>query len=186
MHKTMNQINYGKLVDEAMHHIVYKVLKNIEKDGLPHDHHFFISFITKHPEVKISEALRNKYPHEMTVVLQYQFHNLKVDEKGFSVTLSFTGNQESVYVPLSAITTFADPSVQFGLQFREAESFDESDIDDEDLDMITEEIKRQLEEDMEHEDGARGGASTKSDDDNVISLEDFKRKKEKNGTHNPK
>lgn len=185
----MDQINYGKLVDEAMHHIVYKVLKNIEKEGLPHDHHFFISFATKHPEVNISEALRNKYPHEMTVVLQYQFHNLKVDEKGFAVTLSFTGTQESIYVPLVAITTFADPSVQFGLQFRDAESFDKSDINDEDLDMITEEIKRQLEEDMESEKSTRPGftkASKKSGDNNVISLEDFRKNKNQNGTHHTK
>lgn len=185
----MTQINYGKLVDEAMHDIVYKVLKKIEADGLPRDHHFFISFITKHPDVKISEALSNKYPHEMTIVLQYQFHNLSVDKKGFQVTLSFTGSQETIYIPLIAITTFADPSVQFGLQFREAEVFDEPEVKDEDLDLITEEIRRQLEEDMARDEASANGyskpsGSSKSGDDNVVSLEAFKKQKdEKNHTN---
>jgi hypothetical protein len=113
------RIDYGKLVDEAMHVIVYRVLQLVEKSGLPGDHHFFISFITQHPGVKISKQLLSRYPREMTIVLQYQFQNLHVSREGFSVSLSFSGNKEEIYVPFAAITTFADPSEQFGLQFQE-------------------------------------------------------------------
>jgi hypothetical protein len=119
-------IDYGKLVDEAMHVIVFRVLKRVEQEGLPGEHHFFISFITKHKGVKLSENLLKKYSQEMTIVLQYQYKDLKVDAKGFSITLSFNGRPENIYIPYSCITSFADPSVQFGLQFREVEyDFDE-------------------------------------------------------------
>jgi hypothetical protein len=116
-----NAVDYSRLVDEAMHIIVFKVLKMVEKNGLPGLHHFFISFITNHKAVKLSTALRAKYPREMTIVLQHQYEELRVDAKGFAITLSFGGAKEQVYVPYAAITTFADPSVQFGLQFREVE-----------------------------------------------------------------
>jgi len=191
----MDNINYGKLVDEAMHLIVYKVLKNVQENGLPRDHHFFISFLTQHPKVKISKALKNKYPHEITIVLQYQFHDLKVTKEGFEVTLSFAGSKENIYVPLVAITTFADPSVQFGLQFREAEQIKQS-HEDQELEMITEEIRKQLEDEIEEElhdlhdhkhtvkdtpkSKPKGKGKSKRDDENVVSLDKF-RKTHKNG-----
>lgn len=189
----MDKIDYGKLVDDAMHLIVYEVLKIIEKDGLPDDHHFFISFLTKHKGVKVSKALQNKYPHEMTIVLQYQFNDLKVTKEGFSVVLSFSGSQESIYIPFEAITTFADPSVQFGLQFRDADDMmsdgdDAYELEEEDaaLDMITREIKRQ----MEDEDSAigkkptkgvksKGKSAAKGDQDNVVSLDKLRKNKGK-------
>lgn len=116
-----DSIDYGRLVDEAMHVIVFKVLKRVEEEGLPGDHHFFISFLTKHKGVKISSQLAYKYPNEMTVVLQHQYQDLKVDAKGFGITLSFNGRKDNLYIPYCAVTSFADPSVQFGLQFREIE-----------------------------------------------------------------
>lgn len=116
----MTRINYERLVDEAMHVIVKKALLFIEGGKVPGDHHFYISFLTNHPGVKISESLRKQYPEEMTIVLQYQFENLVVDDKRFSVTLSFDGAREHIDVPFSALTAFADPSVKFGLQFKHA------------------------------------------------------------------
>ncbi len=113
-------INYGKLVDEAMHIIVAKVLKDVEMKGLPDHHHFFISFLTHFPGVVLSSNLKSRYPREMTIILQYQFQDLKVSDKGFSVILSFNGIKENIYIPFIAITTFADPSVQFGIQFNDA------------------------------------------------------------------
>lgn len=130
MHK--DSIDYGKLVDEAMHVIVFKALKMVETNGLPGVHHFFISFVTNHKRVKLSSALCNKYPREMTIVLQYQYEDLRVDSKGFAITLSFSGVKEPIYVPYAAITTFADPSVQFGLQFREVE-YDFEDMESEEI-----------------------------------------------------
>jgi len=168
-----DNIDYGKLVDEAMHVIVCRVLKNIQKDGLPGNHHFFISFLTKHPGVKISKALNEKYPREMTIVLQYQYQDLTVESKGFSVTLSFAGVKEPIYIPFSAITTFADPSVQFGLQFRGVESMDDISFDELDLEIDLEDM------------GAAnpsvkksGGKKGKKADNNLVTLDQFRGKKD--------
>jgi len=155
----MDHIDYGKLVDEAMHIIVRRVLKDVEKNGLPGNHHFFISFLTKFPNVKLSKNLSNKYPKEMTIVLQYQFQNLSVEEEGFSVVLSFNGTKETIYIPYKAITTFADPSVQFGLQFREMDyTYDDS----------NEELNIEIDE--------RSEDSKQSSDDNVVDLDKFRKK----------
>jgi hypothetical protein len=155
----MDHIDYGKLVDEAMHIIVRRVLKDVEKNGLPGNHHFFISFLTKFPNVKLSKNLSNKYPKEMTIVLQYQFQNLSVEEEGFSVVLSFNGTKETIYIPYKDITTFADPSVQFGLQFREMDyTYDDS----------NEELNIEIDE--------RSEDSKQSSDDNVVDLDKFRKK----------
>ena len=169
-------IDYGKLVDEAMHVIVFKALKYIEKEGLPGEHHFFISFSTQHPRVQLSKALLEKYQREMTIVLQYQFQNLKVEKLGFSVTLSFSGTKENIYVPFSAITTFADPSVQFGLQFREAD-FDNEEINLDLIDGILESVVEDgSKKPLQHKSKA-GKKSSENKADNVISLDTFRKKK---------
>lgn len=111
-------IDYSALVDDAMHLIVKKSLEIFAKKEVDSDHHFFISFITKYPGVFISDKLHARYPHEMTIVLQYQFEDLVVNDEGFSVCLSFDGQQEKIVIPFAALTAFADPSVKFGLQFR--------------------------------------------------------------------
>lgn len=120
-------INYGALIDDAMHVIVKKALEIAAERGLPGDHHFFVSFLTRYPGVKISEKLLNKYPDEMTIVLQYQFEELKIEEHCFSVILSFNSIKEKILVPYAALTAFADPSVKFGLQFRHIDEFSEED-----------------------------------------------------------
>jgi hypothetical protein len=89
---------------------------------MPGEHHFFISFLTKFPGVILSEKLKNRYPHEMTIVLQFQFEELIVEEKSFSVCLSFDNVKEKITIPFVAITAFADPSVKFGLQFRHVDT----------------------------------------------------------------
>lgn len=127
-------IDYGKLIDDAMHVIVRKALERVAEEGLPGKHHFFISFITRFPGVSISEALLSKYPEEMTIVLQHQFEDLTVDAEHFSVALSFDNVKESISIPFEALVAFADPSVKFGLQFRHSER---ADIDD-DVAEITE------------------------------------------------
>jgi len=168
-----NIIDYGQLVDEAMHIIVCKVLKIVEKYGLPADHHFFISFITKHQGVKLSKTLLDKYPREMTIVIQYQYQDLKVDSKGFSVTLSFSGHKENIYVPYAAITTFADPSVQFGLQFREVEY----DYDEVDIELLDSELETENNNNNSDPNKPSGGSKKdKKKDDNVISLDQFRKK----------
>jgi hypothetical protein len=110
-------IRYDILAQEALRGVVRKVLSEVVKTGLPGEHHFFISFVTRAPGVRISQRLLDQYDKEMTIVLQNQFWDLKVNETGFEVGLSFDGQREMLGVPFSAIKGFFDPSVQFGLQF---------------------------------------------------------------------
>lgn len=126
-------LRYDRMVEAALRHVVRDALKEVEIHGLPGDHHFFISFRTQHPGVVMPEFLRAKYPEEITIVLQYQFYGLDVNDERLQVTLSFNGNHERLVVPLGAITTFADPSVNFALQFQpvDATASDE-DGDDQD------------------------------------------------------
>lgn len=110
-------IRYDILAQEALRGVVRKVLTEVARTGLPGEHHFFISFVTKAPGVRLSQRLVEQYDKEMTIVLQNQFANLRVSETGFEVELSFDGRPETLGIPFSAIKGFFDPSVQFGLQF---------------------------------------------------------------------
>ena len=116
-----DHINYAKILDNAMRQIVVSVLKIIKKHGLSGDHHLFISFDTRAHGVRLSERMKAKYPEEITIVLQYQFEDLVINDDAFSVTLHFDGIQEVVVVPYSALTAFSDPSVRFSLQFTSEE-----------------------------------------------------------------
>ncbi|WP_423067489.1 SspB family protein [Devosia sp. CN2-171] len=110
-------IRYDILAQEALRGVVRKVLSEVARTGLPGDHHFFISFVTRAPGVRLSQRLLEQYDKEMTIVLQNQFDGLKVTETGFEVGLSFDGRAEMLVIPFSALKGFFDPSVQFGLQF---------------------------------------------------------------------
>lgn len=114
-----SMIDYEALAQNAMRGLVRTVLQNTAKSGLPGDHHFYISFDTNAPGVSISKRLREKYPNEMTIVLQHRFWDLSVGEDRFEVKLTFDGIPERVVVPFSAIKVFFDPSVRYGLQFEE-------------------------------------------------------------------
>src|SRR5689334_18729933 len=113
------QIRYDLLTQQALRGVVRSVLTDTAKKGLPGDHHFYISFDTKADGVHMSERLLAQYPEEMTIILQHQFWDLKVDDDEFEVGLSFGGIPEKLTVPFEAISGFFDPSVQFGLQFEE-------------------------------------------------------------------
>jgi hypothetical protein len=118
---TKDLIRYDLLVQEALKGVVRKVLIDAGKDGLPGEHHFYVSFRTDFPGVRLSSRLREKYPQEMTIVLQHQFWDLIVTEHGFEVGLSFSGVPERLLIPFDALTGFFDPSVQFGLKFETQE-----------------------------------------------------------------
>ncbi|SEK96906.1 SspB family protein [Pacificibacter marinus] len=122
-------IDYGNLMHNAMRGLIRQVLENVRKDGLPGDHHFFITFDTMHPDVELADWLSDRYPEEMTVVIQHWFDNLEVNEDSFSITLNFGDSPEPLFIPYDAIRTFVDPSVEFGLRFETQES-DEDDDDD--------------------------------------------------------
>ncbi|WP_046863075.1 SspB family protein [Microvirga massiliensis] len=112
-----DQIRYDLLVQEALKGVVRKILSDAGRDGLHGEHHFYISFRTDYPGVRLSNRLREKYPQEMTIVLQHQFWDLGVTEHAFEVGLSFSGVPERLLIPFDALTGFFDPSVQFGLKF---------------------------------------------------------------------
>lgn len=110
-------LRYDLMVQEALKGVVRKILSEAARDGLPGEHHFYVTFRTGAPGVRLSQRLREKHPEEMTIVLQHQFWDLSVSEHAFEVGLSFSGVPERLLVPFDAVTTFFDPSVQFGLKF---------------------------------------------------------------------
>ncbi len=110
-------IRYDILAQDALRGVVRKVLSEVARTGLPGEHHFFISFMTRAPGVRISSRLLQQYPEDMTIVLQHQYWELSVTEHAFEVGLSFNGVSERLLVPFTALKGFLDPSVQFGVQF---------------------------------------------------------------------
>lgn len=119
-------IDYETLAQDAMRGVVRTVLTQAAKSGLPGDHHFYISFDTGASGVVLSKRLKEKYPSEMTIVLQHRFWDLAVNDDGFEVKLTFDGIPERLVVPFAAIRVFFDPSVRYGLQFDEPDSGPES------------------------------------------------------------
>ncbi len=117
MDKYINEIDYEKLIERALKHVVADALKIAEEHGLPGEHHFYIAFRTDHPRTKIDDFLKSQYPKEMTIVLQNQFEKLHVTETGFSVVLHFSHIPYLLEIPFDAVTYFGDPSVRFGLSF---------------------------------------------------------------------
>jgi hypothetical protein len=166
---TKELIDYSTLVDEAMHSIVKRSLKIFSEAKTRDEHHFFISFITHYPGVVLSSKLRNKYPDEMTIVLQYQFEDLIVNDDKFSVTLSFDNTKERIEMPFKSLTAFADTSVKFGLQFKHYEDdldqYDEGLDEDEIVSIAVDEVEKHLNQVKNLE---------KS---NVVSLDTFRKKK---------
>ncbi|CAH1675104.1 conserved hypothetical protein [Hyphomicrobiales bacterium] len=110
-------LRYDLMVQDALKGVVRKILAEAARDGLPGEHHFYITFRTGAPGVRLSQRLREKHPDEMTIVLQHQFWDLSVSDHAFEVGLSFSGVPERLLIPYDAVTTFFDPSVQFGLKF---------------------------------------------------------------------
>lgn len=170
------EIDYGNLMHQAMRSLIRNVLDDIAANGLPGEHHFFITFDTGHPEAELADWLSDRYPEEMTVVIQHWFDNLDVSDEGFAITLNFGDNPEPLYIPYDAIRTFVDPSVEFGLRFEHAVDEDEDIIStsplhlaeepsDEDATPEVEEIPEKVETKKE---------DTKKDAQ-VVSLDSFRK-----------
>lgn len=157
-----NYINYTQLINEAMQLVVKKTLGLIAKNGIVGEHHFYISFLTHAPGVALSNKLKQKYPDEMTIVLQYQFEDLRIFDEYFSVKLSFDGIKETIVIPFNALTAFADPSVKFGLQFKYFDSADNTKFN------------------LKHKHGYDTTYSqAQPQSDNIISLDQFRNKNNK-------
>ena len=110
-------LDYKKLIEQSMLDMIKGILKGIAKDGLPGNHHFYITFHTNNSEVKIPHWMLEKYPEKMTIVIRNWFENLKVNSNHFEITLNFSNQPERLTVPFDAIELFADPSVDFALSF---------------------------------------------------------------------
>ncbi|MCW2236315.1 SspB family protein [Azospirillum canadense] len=114
------QLRYDRMVESALRGVVRDALRQVTDRGLPGNHHFYLTFRTAFPGVDIPEYLAAQYPNEMTIVIQYQYYGLEALDDHFEVTLSFNNVHERLVIPYAAITTFADPSVNFALQFQPA------------------------------------------------------------------
>lgn len=173
-------IRYDVLAQEALLGVVKKVLSEVAHIGsLPGEHHFFITFDTCAPGVKISPRMKEKYPEEMTIVVQHQFWDLKTTETGFSIGLSFNEIAETLGVPYASIRGFFDPAVQFGLQFDGGDSSSEA----KELENISAEISKLSSVDenkVEAEKPDDAAESDKSEDAagsaDVVSLDAFRKK----------
>ncbi len=161
-------IDYPTMIDDAMRGVVREALRQVEREGaLPGEHHFFITFDTAYPGIEISPQLKAKYPGEMTIVLQHQFWDLKVEPDRFSVTLSFSKRPEKLVIPFAAMTAFADPSIKFGLQFHLSdEDYDEDDLE---AGMLFDDAPPGNDEDPATKNAARPVAE-------VISIDSFRKK----------
>jgi len=155
------EIDYGRLMHSAMRGLIQEVLRDVRDHGLPGAHHFFITFDTTHPDARLADWLRDRYPTEMTVVMQHWFDDLEVNSDGFGVTLNFGDAPENLYIPYDAIQTFVDPSVEFGLRFESSEEDDTQETEAEG------EVAR-IVEDAEDED-------TEKKDAEVVSLDSFRK-----------
>ena len=110
-------MRYDVLTQDALRGVIRKVLDEVSVAGLPGDHHFFITFDTGYPGVRLSKRMREQYPEAMTIVIQHSFWNLETSDSGFEIDLSFNDVAERLRVPFASIQAFFDPSVKFGLQF---------------------------------------------------------------------
>ena len=156
-------IDYGNLMHSAMRGLIQDVLISVQSDGLPGDHHFFITFDTMQPDVEIADWLSDRYPGEMTIVIQHWFDNLDVTDEGFTITLNFGDSPETLYVPYDAIKTFVDPSVEFGLRFETQ--------DDEEPAVITDIDEAPMDEMVEPEEADDDGPKEAE----VVSLDKFRK-----------
>ena len=152
-----DEIDYGNLMHNAMRSLIQDVLTEVKNNGLPGEHHFFITFDTNHAGVEMAPWLKDRYPTEITVVMQHWYDDLEVKEDCFSVTLNFGDTPEHLVIPYEAILTFVDPSVEFGLRF-------ETNEEDED----TEEQKLTGSEESNQDD-------TKKETGQVVSLDNFRK-----------
>ncbi|HWL57506.1 MAG TPA: ClpXP protease specificity-enhancing factor SspB [Paracoccus sp. (in: a-proteobacteria)] len=153
-------IDYGGMMHRAMQRLIADVLQAVADEGLPGDHHFFITFDTRDSDVEMADWLRERYPEEMTIVIQHWFDNLEIRPDGFAITLNFGNSPEPLYVPFDAVRTFVDPSVEFGLRFENQPDSDEDDEEEDEEDGI--------EDDDGGDDAPKGGAE-------VVSLDKWRK-----------
>lgn len=154
------------MVQESLRNVIRDTLKLVAKNGLPGTHHFYLSFKTNYPGVDLPDFLKEEYPDEITIVLQYEFWDLEVADESFCVTLCFNDIHERLNVPFNAIVSFVDPSVKFGLQFTPAE------IESEPVKTLPVDEKKNSRKSIKSPETKESAASS----DNVVVLDAFRKK----------
>ena len=167
-----HSIDYGNLMHEAMRGLIRKVLTDVSENGLPGDHHFFITFDTSHPDAELADWLFDRYPGDMTVVMQHWYDNLEVTDEGFSVTLNFGDSPEPLYIPYDAIKTFVDPSVEFGLRFETQTDEEDDDEAEPPAPVSVPSTNTSRTRDAER---SRNKAADVSKDAEIVSLDSFRK-----------
>jgi hypothetical protein len=183
-----DHIRYDILAQDALRGVIRKVLSEVAATGyLPGDHHFFITFLTEAPGVRISTQLKERYPEQMTIVVQHQFWDLKISESQFEIGLSFSDKPEKLVVPFSAIRGFYDPSVNFELEFDtvlEDAANDGGDQDDDGRSELASTIERLVDPAAKEDAPPAADAATAEDGEDgdkkpgadVVSLDSFRKK----------
>ncbi len=170
-------IDYPKLVEHALRHVVHDTLTIVAEQGLPGRHNIYVTFLTEHPGVILADELKARYPNEMTIVLQHEFWGLDVGDDGFGVTLSFNNVSQRVEIPFEAITVFADPSVEFGLQFNLTVRGKVDDDSDDEGDEHAAEVTAMPKPEAEKEVPSTGKTPEKEGDGaEVVTLDQFRKK----------
>lgn len=164
----MSELNYGRMMQRAMQGLVADALSVVAEHGLPGDHHFYISFNTNHPGVDMPDWLREQFPDEMMIVLQFEFDDLAVTSDRFSVKLSFQDRPATLVVPFDAVLQFADPSAEFGLRFDPSDSPAAKELDQE---AITETAKA-----IEDAPRRHSAADPEKPAGEVVDLDSFRKK----------
>jgi uncharacterized protein len=165
-------MRYDQLAQNALRGVVRDALRKVQKTGLPGEHHFYIAFNTKYPGVGLSPRIAERYPREMTVVLQHQYWNLNIYEDRFEVELSFDNIPEKLIVPFNSVKGFLDPSVQFGLQFEAVPFADETEGKSGDVIELANKSGGDLDKDEATNSDSEGAES----ETKVVSLDAFRKK----------
>ena len=181
---TDDPLRYDLMVEEALRSVVKTALKQAADRGMPGEHHFYITFKTGHAGVAIPKRLSERYPDEMTIVLQHQFWDLEVDDQGFSVGLSFDGKTDTLRIAFDSVVAFADPSVKFGLQFGqdgELEGVDDSGMQGDEEDDDADDAAHPLPAPAAQQDAEPSSTGAEDDapehgDEKVVALDRFRKK----------
>ncbi len=166
-------LRYDQMVEDALRKVVRTTLTEVAERGLPGNHQLYLTFLTDHPGVEIADHLRERYPGDMTIVLQYQFWGLEVENDTFAVSLSFDDVRERLHIPFAAITAFADPSVNFALQFQNGRPEGDIKEDSEKPAAKSETEKRRA---IKLAPAEEAPPQSTIADDNVVTLETFRKK----------
>jgi hypothetical protein len=166
---SIEHLAYDRMVEKALRGVLREALDLTQKQGLPGEHHFYITFDTNHPDVVLSPRLKAQHPDSMTIVLQNQFWDLEVRDAFFAVVLSFGGVRERLVIPFEAVTAFADPHATFGLQFQSGVVLDDEDEDEEDEDDL-------FGEGQDDDPDAVDQDGVTPPENNVVTLDTFRKK----------